>query len=164
MLPVLQKAGSQKGWVMIGPSLLFVILLSFSLSQVALSEDAGLMTPETAWQKAENGELLIIDIRTQDEWDETGIAPDAALVSLYSDWGIPNLEFVTEILAALDGDKDKPFALICAGGVRTAFAADLLRDRGFSQVFDIGEGMLGSGDGPGWLARGLPTRECSDCT
>jgi rhodanese-related sulfurtransferase len=65
---------------------------------------------------------------------------------------------------AAAGDKDLPIALICAGGVRTAFAADLLRDRGFTQILDVGEGMLGSGDGPGWIARGLPTEPCPQCS
>ena len=34
--------------------------------------------------------------------------------------------------------------------------ANLLAENGFSKVINIPEGMLGSSDGPGWIARGLP--------
>lgn len=157
------EVASRKGWAITGPSLLFVLCL-VCFSTVVQADETGLITPQDTWERAQEDELLIIDIRTQGEWEETGIPPDAALVSLYSDWGVPNLDFVVEILEAANGDRNRPIALICAGGVRTAFAADLLRDRGFTQVLDVGEGMLGSGDGPGWIARGLPTEPCSECS
>jgi len=54
-------------------------------------------------------------------------------------------------------------ALICAAGVRSSVARVLLEAEGFEHVLDIGEGMLGSGNGPGWLARGLPVEDCGDC-
>jgi hypothetical protein len=38
-----------------------------------------------------------------------------------------------------------------------------LNEAGYTQVFNIREGMLGNTDGPGWLARGLPTDDCSGC-
>jgi len=158
-----QKVANTKGWAIIGPSLLFVLCL-FVFSGTVRADETGLISPLDTWERAQTDEILIIDIRTQGEWEETGIPPNAALVSLYSDWGVPNLDFVIEILDAAGGNKDLPIALICAGGVRTAFAADLLRDRGFTQILDVGEGMLGSGDGPGWIARDLPTEPCPQCS
>ncbi len=154
---------SMKGWADCGLPLLFLAVM-VSRSAALAADDAGLISPQDAWERAQAEEIVVIDIRTQGEWGETGIPPDAALVSLYSDWGVPNLEFVTEILEVTDGDRNAPIALICAGGVRTSFAAGLLRDRGFTQVLDVGEGMLGSGGGPGWIARGLPVEPCETCT
>jgi rhodanese-related sulfurtransferase len=159
----LLRATGRKGWAGYGLPLLLLAVLVFPLASVD-AQDAGLLSPENAWQRVQDDGLLVIDIRTQGEWEETGIPHQAALVSLYSDWGVPNIDFVTEVLEASGGDKERPIALICAGGVRSSFAADLLRDRGFMHVFDIGEGMLGSADGPGWIARGLPVEPCGACS
>lgn len=113
---------------------------------------------------AGEGDLLIIDIRTESEWRETGIPAGAGRASLFLAYGLPNLSFVEEIKALTGDDLSRPIALICAAGVRSAIADVLLDAEGFQHVYDIGEGMLGSGDGPGWLATGLPIEACGDCT
>jgi rhodanese-related sulfurtransferase len=38
-----------------------------------------------------------------------------------------------------------------------------LREAGFTQVYNIKEGMMGSSAGPGWIARGLPLEACGGC-
>jgi rhodanese-related sulfurtransferase len=38
-----------------------------------------------------------------------------------------------------------------------------LRKAGFTQVYNIDEGMVGSSAGPGWIARGLPVEACQRC-
>ena len=43
---------------------------------------------------------------------------------------------------------------------RCCLASSALAEAGYTQVYNIREGMLGSPDGPGWLARGLPTDPC----
>ncbi len=116
-----------------------------------------------ALARAEAGELVIIDVRTVAEWAETGLPLGAARVSLYPEWGVPNTRFVADVLAAVGGDKTTPVAAICASGVRSSLARDLLVKSGFTEVFSISEGMLGSSYGPGWLARGLPLEPCPGC-
>ena len=64
---------------------------------------------------------------------------------------------VEVVLAALANDADRPIALICARGHRSAYARELLQQSGFGRVHDIAEGMIGGVYGPGWLARALPT-------
>ena len=61
------------------------------------------------------------------------------------------------------GDRSAPIALICARGVRSHHAANLLRQRGFKNIYDVNEGMLGNARGSGWLRQGLPTTACTDC-
>jgi rhodanese-related sulfurtransferase len=72
-------------------------------------------------------------------------------------------DFVADVLRALGGSEDRPIALICARGNRSAFARELLAEAGFTKVDDISEGMVGGANGPGWLARGLPTEPCKAC-
>ena len=67
--------------------------------------------------------------------------------------------FLQKLDAAVAGDKTRPVALICAGGVRSALVARALANYGFSRVYDVSEGMEGSRAGPGWLARKLPLKQ-----
>ncbi|MDP2809280.1 MAG: hypothetical protein Q8O34_03955 [Rhodocyclaceae bacterium] len=36
-----------------------------------------------------------------------------------------------------------------------------LQSVGFTQVYNVKEGMAGSGAGPGWIKRGLPVETCT---
>ena len=66
---------------------------------------------------------------------------------------------VQDVQRALGGNPDQPIALICATGKRSAFAREMLAQAGFTNVYDISEGLLGGPNGPGWLARDLPTED-----
>jgi rhodanese-related sulfurtransferase len=98
------------------------------------------------------------------EWAETGLPEGAAAISLQD---AKTLEvragFAEDVLRALNGRRDRPIALICARGNRSALATDLLAQAGFSDVHDISEGVIGGRSGPGWLARELPTEPCKAC-
>jgi rhodanese-related sulfurtransferase len=111
---------------------------------------APLLDAAAAFRLAAAGQLLIVDIRRPDEWAATGTPAGALRLDLRA------ADFETALAAALGGDRSRPVALICAGGVRSARLAARLARAGFTDVRDIGEGMLGSPAGPGWLARGLP--------
>ncbi len=100
------------------------------------------------------GELTLIDIRTPEEWRQTGVAQGAKLVNMVHPGGADG--FVSEILKRVDGDADAPIGLICRTGNRTTQIQRLLVSRGLSQVYNITEGMVGSSAGPGWIKRGLP--------
>ncbi len=104
----------------------------------------------TAFQQAQSGEIILIDIRRPDEWQATGTGIGAHRIDLRS------TDFIEAVSKLVDGDRTRPIALICARGVRSARTANLLTESGFSQIIDIPEGMLGSADGPGWIASGLP--------
>jgi rhodanese-related sulfurtransferase len=108
------------------------------------------LDPETVFLRSEAGELLLVDIRRPDEWQATGSARGAHLIDLRRP------DFIEALSTLVQGDRTRPIALICARGVRSARIANLLTRNGFTRIIDVPEGMLGSGAGPGWLARGLP--------
>ncbi|MCU0834183.1 MAG: rhodanese-like domain-containing protein [Chromatiaceae bacterium] len=70
---------------------------------------------------------------------------------------------VAEVLSLSGGDRSAPVALIGATGTRGARMQRLLAAEGFTAVYNVREGMLGSGAGPGWLRRGLPIVPCPTC-
>lgn len=130
---------------------LILLLIFFPSFALATGE---LLSPPDAWKRAEAGELTIIDIRTPPEWAWTGVPKTSKRATW---WKLTGEEgFLDDVLALTGGDRDMPIALICAAGVRSSDAARFLISRGFSNVSDIGEGMMGGRAGPGWLERKLP--------
>ena len=95
-------------------------------------------------------QITLIDVRTRDEWRETGIAKGGWPISMHES-GFQDRFFAA---SALSGDK--PVALICATGGRSGRLLRALRRAGYDSYVDVSEGMLGSPRGPGWLASGLP--------
>ena len=114
------------------------------------SAEGTLSTPDVH-AAALAGEVVLVDIRRPDEWERTGIGEGAVPIDMRRD------DFVDALLAETDGRSDVPVALICARGVRSRKMTQRLLSAGFTTIIDVPEGMLGSGAGPGWLKRGLPT-------
>jgi rhodanese-related sulfurtransferase len=117
------------------------------------------MSAPDAFAAAKEGRLLLVDIRTPEEWRETGVAPGAARVDYYRG---PKV-LLDSLLQLVEGDRTKPIGLICRTGNRTTQAQRFLQAQGFTQVYNVREGMAGSAAGPGWLRRGLPVERCAAC-
>lgn len=121
----------------------------------------GPISADEGFSRAQAGELTIIDVRSPAEWRQTGVAAGARRATVHDPRGLAG--FLAAVEAIVGEDKSKPIAMICARGMRSAAATAFLRGQGFTSVFDIGEGMLGRDDAPGWIARGLPVEPCEGC-
>jgi rhodanese-related sulfurtransferase len=142
----------------------------FLLAATALSagvaacspRDAGpeISAPE-AYQRVQAGELTLVDIRRPDEWRQTGIAAGAKRLDMRHPGGPQG--FANALLQEVDGNRDAPIGIICRTGNRTTQMQQALRDYGFTQVYNVREGMAGSAAGPGWIRQGLPVEPCVRC-
>jgi rhodanese-related sulfurtransferase len=136
-----------------------------ALLAVALLTGCGEPGPELsapeAYARAADDGLRLIDIRTPREWRQTGVAEPAHRIDMAQPGG--SQAFVAEVLALTDGDKAAPIALICATGSRSGRMQRLLAAEGLTAVYNVREGMLGSGAGLGWIRRGLPLTACPAC-
>lgn len=127
---------------------------------IAASESAGIegntgtqvMSAREAFTLAGAGKIALIDIRHESEWRRTGIGVNAIPISMHQ--SMP--DFIAQLSKAAGADKSRPLALICAEGIRSAQLQTVLK-RWFPRVIDVNEGMLGSAQGEGWIAAGLPT-------
>ena len=119
------------------------------------------MSAPDAFEAVRAGKLILIDIRTPPEWKQTGVAQDAKLINMIQPQGATG--FLNEVLGKVGGDRTAPIALICRTGNRTTQVHQFLKAQGFTQVYNIREGMAGSSAGPGWLARKLPVDSCMNC-
>ena len=114
------------------------------------------MSAAAAHERATNGELLLVDIRTDGEWRETGLGASARPISMHK----PG--FIEKLAEAVGNDKSRRIALICATGGRSRWLQGRLAKYGFTNVVDVSEGMLGSAAGPGWLKTGLPVKRLTN--
>lgn len=125
------------------------------MDQAALNENggaAGVLSATDARELAAEGKLVLIDIRTPNEWMQTGL-PEHAVGLTPRD-----MSFIDELLQIVEGNKSHPIALICATGNRSSQLQRFLTDQGFTVVSDVNEGMHGNRSaGPGWIIRGLAT-------
>lgn len=128
------------------------------MSLAALAEPPILSAPE-AKAKLDAGDLILLDIRSRQEWRETGVAKGAWPVSMHE------RDFGQRLQAILASYPPEQIGLICATGGRTAHVLSILERNGISGIADLSEGMMGNRRGPGWIARGLevvPLDEAQD--
>lgn len=132
---------------------LFVWLILFNFVSASYATAQELLSAPQALQKAELGEIVILDIRSREEWKETGIAAVAIPVSMHEG------DFLQKFEQIKADNQGKEIAIICATGGRTKWLQAELKKRKLGTVIDISEGMMGNGKAAGWIKRGMPIKK-----
>ena len=127
---------------------------------------AGGVAPADAWTLAQNGEAVLVDVRSAEERTFVGHIPGTVHVPWATGTSLTrNPRFVRELEAkvASAGGKAAVVLLLCRSGKRSALAAEAAAKAGFSSVFNVFEGFEGELDAnqhrglnDGWRYRGLP--------
>jgi rhodanese-related sulfurtransferase len=136
-------------------ALLLAVLVLVPVPATAQRTPTGtIMTAADAHAKALAGDVVLVDIRTPEEWKDTGVPASAHAVTMHQ----AGPAFVAGLKLAMGGDTTKPLAIICNSGNRTSnIYADLQR-AGFTNLINVAEGVGGGPFGHGWLKSGLPLR------
>ena len=92
----------------------------------------GLITATEFSQKITTGEYVVLDIRTQAEYDQQRITQDALLVDFYA----PDFKQQLSVL-----DKDKKYLMHCRSGSRSAAATRVMKELGFAEFYELGGGI-----------------------
>jgi len=117
--------------------LLIILLLSSCSGEGQAKEHTPtVISPQTATQMMLDPTVIILDVRTQEEFD-AGHIPNAILLPY-------NLiaTYAPEILP----DKTQTILIYCQSGRRSNIAAWQLADMGFSAVYDFGGILSWHGD------------------
>ena len=89
----------------------------------------------------EKTKIKIIDIRTEGEWIQMGIIPDAHLITFFDEkYGYDVDAFVAELDKIVE--KDEEFAIICNTGSRTKLIANFLGTKLDYKVVNLKGGMM----------------------
>jgi rhodanese-related sulfurtransferase len=126
---------------------------------------AGALTPEEAWLLLKlRSDACLVDVRSEAERELVGAIPGAREVEFmrYPDWE-ENPDFVAQVRREVA--TQALVLLICRSGQRSHRAAELLRQAGYRQVYNVLEGFEGAKDAQGrrtlngWRQRGLPWQQ-----
>ena len=124
------------------------------IKQIKSSEIKKLLT--------DNKNVELLDVRTQDEWDNVG-RPNGENIGLKthfitivrsSDPAV-NKEFIEEVKSAIDSNKE--LLVMCKAGGRSMMASELLSQENINCI-NISDGFEGNGEDHGWKNEGLPSK------
>ena len=109
---------------------------------------------DQAYAIVSSGQAPLIDIRSPMEWHQSGLPEGSVPISIHE----PG--FIEKLNDVLDNDKSRPFILICRTGNRSPHVVQALRQHGYSNIYEVPEGLFGSfrSPHPGWANRGLPMK------
>lgn len=113
------------------------------------AEQAALSVRE-AHEAARAKRVILVDIRTPEEWRDTGVAQDALRLDM------THPAFEARLAGLRAENPGKPIALICRTAGRSRRLHETLTKRGWRDILDVRGGMLGDGRNRGWLDEGLP--------
>jgi len=110
----------------------------------------------------DNKNIELLDVRTQEEWNNIGI-PDGKKLGLKTHFVTivrsidpkANKEFIEEVKKIIDPNKD--LLVMCKAGGRSMMASQLLSQENINCI-NISDGFEGNGEDPGWKNEGLPSK------
>ena len=106
-----------------------------------------------------NPKSVLLDVRTQEEWDNDG-KPDGDKIGLKTYFleirRDAFFDFVKEF-KNLNINQDNDVLVICASGERSQISAELLLRENYKTI-NISDGFEGSAEGEGWINCGLPIK------
>ena len=96
-----------------------------------------------SFEKMKLSGVPVIDIRTQQEWKDTGIIDNSKTIEYFHADGSHNVKQFLDSLKKLGIDKSKPFVLVCRSSRRTKILGDFLSDKlGFKEVYHLKGGIV----------------------
>ena len=108
---------------------LFILLLGIFLLSGCSNDDNGLITYMEAKEKIINEGAILVDVRTEDEYNEKHIDGSVLLT----------LDTISEdTVSSVIDNKDTPVIVYCRSGNRSAQALTKLEALGYTEVYDLG--------------------------
>ena len=109
-----------------------------------------------------NKNVELLDVRTQDEWNNVG-KPDGEKLGLKTHFVTivrspePNLnkDFIEKVKKVIDINKE--LLVMCKAGGRSMMASQLLSQENITCI-NISDGFEGNGENAGWKNEGLPSK------
>ena len=102
-----------------------------------------------------NPETVLLDVRTEEEWNTVGKPNTKDLgIKSYFITISQDSSFIDNVKLSIN--KKEQVLVMCAAGGRSIVAADLLANQGY-KTLNVSDGFSGNGQDPGWKNLGLPS-------
>jgi rhodanese-related sulfurtransferase len=119
-------------------AMLFTLMI---LSLFNANAKVGNLTPIELLEAQQKG-IVVIDIRTPEEWQEVGTVPGAKRIMFFDQQRKPQIsDFMVEFEKVVTS-KGQPFILVCRSGSRTATVTSFLdQSLGYTNGAHLSRGM-----------------------
>lgn len=135
----------------------FILLFLFSSKALIAAELINLSTGDVSNKLNKN--VLVIDIRTPQEWQNTGIIPGSHPVKFFDQNGKYNTQAWLETVQELQTSPDQEIILVCRSGGRSGKVGKLLTDKfNMSNVSHLENGISS------WIKEQRPTDKTCTAT
>ena len=125
------------------------LIFDVELLEVTMPITLGELSPQEFIDAQENGGV-VIDIRREEEWKETGIIKGSQTITAFTKNGKIHPDFPKKFFELID-DIDVPILLYCRTGNRTGILGKALIDQvGQTNVSHLSDGIVG------WKKQGFP--------
>ena len=125
------------------------LIFDVELLEVTMPITLGELSPQQFIDARENGGV-VIDIRREEEWKETGIIEGSQTITAFSKDGKIHPDFPKKFFDLIS-DVDVPILLYCRTGNRTGILGKALIDQvGQTNVSHLSDGIVG------WKKQGFP--------
>jgi rhodanese-related sulfurtransferase len=120
------------------------------------------ITPKEAWELMQTQSVVLVDVRTDSEWQNIGVVDvsnsKATLVKhsllLMPDYRM-NPDFIADLKQHIPA-KNTTLLFMCKVGGRSAKAAIIASETGYTKCYNILHGFEGIDGLHGWKNEGLP--------
>ena len=118
--------------------IIFIFLLTCFAKSYVFAETIDINNDEI--KKLIKNNVPIVDIRTSDEWNQTGVIPNSILLTFFKKNGTYNFETWHKELGYVI-DTNKPYVLICRSGRRTKILSEMIDKKIDKLVYNASFGI-----------------------
>ena len=118
--------------------IIFIFLLTCFAKSNVFAETIDINNDEI--KKLIKNNVPIVDIRTSDEWNQTGVIPNSILLTFFKKNGTYNFESWHKELGYVI-DTNKPYVLICRSGRRTKIVSEMIDKKIDKLVYNASFGI-----------------------
>ena len=118
--------------------IIFIFLLTCFAKSNVFAETIDINNDEI--KKLIKNNVPIVDIRTLDEWNQTGVIPNSILLTFFKKNGTYNFETWHKELGYVI-DTNKPYVLICRSGRRTKIVSEMIDKKIDKLVYNASFGI-----------------------
>ncbi|AEG01389.1 Rhodanese-like protein [Methylomonas methanica MC09] len=120
-------------------------------SQAAWADEVTGISPEQLLDMQHNQNALVVDIRTEAEWRNSGVIADSHKLQSFDRQGHFDAEKWLTDLRKLKSSSDQPVILVCRSGNRSGKVGALLTQQlGMKNIYHLNNGLQA------WLESGHP--------
>lgn len=131
--------------------ILTLLLIGFLFGRIVLAAELQPVTPEQLLDMQQNQQALVIDVRTEAEWQASGIISNSHKLQSFDNNGKFDQDKWLADLEKLKSSPEQPVILVCRSGNRSGKVGALLaRQLGMKNIYHLENGLQS------WIKSGHP--------